>query len=197
MALFGKDRERGDRARNFGVESVAAGISAPGEAETMFERDKLQTQMPQAPVTPRAAEETGNTTSAFLGKGTRVTGKLVFEGAARIEGQVDGEITAQDTLTIGESALVNAQIIGNAVVVHGRVTGDVTARKRLEIRAPGRLVGNINTPSLIIHEGVVFEGHCTMGGAEAAARADKDRKVAHFPQEQRPADPPTQPALAK
>jgi|SRR5215813_1558749 len=196
MALFGKDRERGDRARNFGVESVAAGISAPGEAETMFERDKLQTQMPQTPVTPPRVEEAGNTTSAFLGKGTRVTGKLVFEGAARIEGQVDGEITAQDTLTIGESALVNAQIIGNAVVVHGRVTGDVTARKRLEIRAPGRLVGNINTPSLIIHEGVVFEGHCTMGGAEGS-RADKDRKVAHFPQEQqRPTEPPT-PALAK
>jgi len=160
----------------------------------MFERDKLQTPMPQAPVTPRV-EETGNTTSAFLGKGTKVTGKLVFEGAARIEGQVDGEITAQDTLTIGESALVNAQIVGNAVVVHGRVTGDVTARKRLEIRAPGRLVGNINTPSLIIHEGVVFEGHCTMGGE--AARADKDRKVAHFPQDQRPSEPPTQPALAK
>lgn len=195
MALFGKDRERGDRARNFAAESVVAGMPGPGEAETMFERDKLQTQIPQAPVTPRA-EDPGNTTSAFLGKGTRVTGKLVFEGAARIEGQVDGEITAQDTLTIGESALVNAQIVGNAVVVHGRVTGDVTARKRLEIRAPGRLVGNINTPSLIIHEGVVFEGHCTMGGAEAS-RADKDRKVAHFPQDQRPADPPTQPALAK
>lgn len=128
--------------------------------------------------------EDGSSTSAFLGKGTRVTGKLVFEGPVRIEGQVEGEIAAQDTLTIGESAIVNAQITGNSIVVHGRVTGDVTARHRLEIRAPGKLFGNISTPSLVIHEGVVFEGQCTMGGAEGQ-RADKEKKIAHFRPEER------------
>jgi cytoskeletal protein CcmA (bactofilin family) len=126
--------------------------------------------------------EDGSNTSAFLGKGTRVTGKLVFEGPVRIEGQVEGEIAAQDTLTIGESAVVNAQITGNSIIVHGRVTGDVTARQRLEIRAPGKLFGNISTPSLVIHEGVVFEGQCSMGGAEGQ-RADK--KIAHFRTEER------------
>ena len=80
----------------------------------------------------------GSGSNAFLGKGSRVVGKLTFEGPVRIEGQVEGEITAQDALTIGESAVVNAQIVGNSVVIQGRVTGDVTARKRLEIRAPGQ-----------------------------------------------------------
>ena len=47
-----------------------------------------------------------------------------------------------------------------------------------EIRAPGKLFGNISTPSLVIHEGVVFEGQCSMGSD--AQRADKDRKVAHL-----------------
>jgi cytoskeletal protein CcmA (bactofilin family) len=135
----------------------------------MYERDK-----------PRASAEENSASSAFLGKGSRIAGKLVFEGPARIEGTVEGEITAQDMLTIGESAVVNAQITGNAVIIHGRVTGDVTARKRLEIRAPGRLVGNIVTPNLVIHEGVVFEGQCTMGGD--VRPAEKDRKVAIFPQ---------------
>jgi cytoskeletal protein CcmA (bactofilin family) len=102
----------------------------------------------------------------------------VFEGPARIEGTVEGEIAAHDTLTIGETAAVTAQISGSAVIIHGRVTGDVTARKRLEIRAPGRLVGNIATPSLVIHEGVTFEGQCTMGEVRTA---EKDRKVAMFP----------------
>jgi len=50
----------------------------------------------------------------------------------RIEGHVDGEISAQDTLIIGESAVVNAQVTGISIVIHGRVTGDVTAQKRLE-----------------------------------------------------------------
>jgi cytoskeletal protein CcmA (bactofilin family) len=139
----------------------------------MFERDRDGGQ----------TAETGGT-SAFLGKGSRVTGKLAFEGTVRIEGHVEGEISAQDTLIIGESAVVNAQITGASVVVHGRVTGDITARKRLEIRAPGKLFGNITTPSLVIHEGVIFEGQCSMGGADAQ-RADKDRKVAFFPKEER------------
>ena len=90
----------------------------------------------------------------------------------RIEGQVEGEITAQDTLTIGESAVVNAQIVGNSVVIQGRVTGDVTARKRLEIRAPGKLFGNITTPSLVIQEGVVFEGPVQHGSGRPAARRE-------------------------
>ena len=134
----------------------------------MYERDKTRT-----------TTDEGSGSSAFLGKGSRIVGKLAFEGPARIEGTVEGEIAAQDTLTIGETAVVNAQITGSAVIIHGRVTGDVTARKRLEIRAPGRVVGNITTPSLVIHEGVVFEGQCTMGDVRAA---DKDRKVALFPQ---------------
>ena len=178
MALFGKDRERSDRVRGFGPEP-ATGAVAPGEVE-MFEREREKVRTPDDAVEAKEA-------NAFLGRGSKVTGKLVFEGPVRIEGQVEGEITAQDTLTIGEAAVINAQITGSAIVIHGRVTGDVTARKRLEIRAPGKLIGNISTPSLVIHEGVVFEGHCTMGGADGQ-RADKDRKVALFPKDERPSD---------
>ena len=117
--------------------------------------------------------------TAFLGKGTRVTGKLAFEGPVRIEGQVEGEIAARDTLTIGEGADVKAQITGNSIVIHGRVTGDVKASKRLEIQAPGRLVGNIMTPVLVIHEGVTFEGQCAMGATEGG-RGEKEGKVTHL-----------------
>src|SRR5262245_2232019 len=183
MALFGKDRERSDRPRAVGpAPAESLPNAAPREVE-MFEREREKAHL----------DETG-ATSAFLGKGSRVTGKLAFEGTVRIEGHVEGEIAAQDTLIIGESAVVNATINGAAVIVHGRVTGDVTARKRLEIRAPGKLVGNISTPSLVIHEGVIFEGQCTMSStAPEAQRVEKDRKVAFFPKDDRPADAP--PAL--
>jgi len=131
-------------------------------------------------------EDVGSGSNAFLGKGSRVVGKLTFEGPVRIEGQVEGEITAQEALTIGESAVVNAQIVGNSVVIQGRVTGDVTAKKRLEIRSPGKLFGNITSPSLVIQEGVVFEGQCNMGAAVDPQRSEKDRKVTPFPTEASP-----------
>ena len=130
----------------------------------MFERD--QNQKPTRP------EELG-ATSAFLGKGTKIVGKLNFEGSVRIEGQIEGEIAAQDTLTIGESAVVKAKVTGTSVIVHGQVTGDIQARTRLELRAPSKVVGNINSGSLVIHEGAVFEGQCSMSGAEAAEHAEK------------------------
>jgi cytoskeletal protein CcmA (bactofilin family) len=186
MALFGKDRERADRPRELGPEPAAPPREpAPREVE-MFERERDRSQPDEA-----------GATSAFLGKGSRVTGKLLFEGTVRIEGQVEGEITAQDTLTIGESAVVNAQINGTSVVVNGKVTGDITARKRLEIRAPGKVFGNISAPSLVIHEGVIFEGQCTMSGSDAS-RAEKDRKVTFL--NERPGDgavPKTHSELAK
>ena len=75
---------------------------------------------------------------------------------------------------------MKAQITGNSIVIHGRVTGDVKATKRLEIQAPGKLVGNITTPVLVIHEGVMFEGQCAMGAGESG-RGEKEGKVTHLP----------------
>jgi len=106
MALFGKDRERIDRPRGLSSEPGApANGPVSGEAE-MLERERVQ------------PGEAGGT-SAFLGKGCRITGKLQFEGTVRIEGHVEGEISAQDTLIVGESAVVNAQITGSSIVIHG------------------------------------------------------------------------------
>ena len=161
MALFGKDRERDYRPR--GTATTAAAAPEPVSEEVkMFEKDPKSTR----------PEELGGT-SAFLGKGTKIVGKLTFEGSVRIEGQVEGEITAQDTLTVGESAVVKAKINGTSVIVHGQVTGDIAARTRLELRAPSKVVGNITSGSLVIHEGAVFEGQCSMGAAADTARKKK------------------------
>jgi cytoskeletal protein CcmA (bactofilin family) len=146
MALFNKDKTHDATPAAFRPEGIA-----PREVE-MGERD-------------RTTQFGGGGIDAFLGKGTKVTGKLVLEGAGRIEGQVEGEIAAQDTLTIGEGANVGAKISGSTIVVEGKVTGDVVARQRLEIRATGRVHGNVSTPSLIVHEGAVLDGQCSMGAA--------------------------------
>ena len=102
----------------------------------------------------------------YLYKGSRVTGQLSFQGPARIDGKVDGEINCQGTLTIGEEAEVKAKITGQVVIIRGRVEGNVTAKDRIELLARARLIGNIDAPRLIITEGVVLEGDCSMGVAK-------------------------------
>jgi cytoskeletal protein CcmA (bactofilin family) len=102
----------------------------------------------------------------YLYKGSRVTGQLSFQGPVRIDGTVEGEIQCQGILTIGEGAEVKAKISGQVVVIRGKVEGNVTAKERIELAAPARLIGNINAPRLIITEGVVFDGDCSMGVAK-------------------------------
>jgi cytoskeletal protein CcmA (bactofilin family) len=107
--------------------------------------------------------------NALLGHGTEFTGKLTFEGTVRIDGRFEGEVFARDTLIIGEGAEVKAEVdVGTLIVKGGVVVGNIRARNAVEIHAPGRVVGNILSPSLYIGKGVVFDGHCRMQEEEPA-----------------------------
>ena len=132
---------------------------------------------------PTAAN--GSNLNAFLGEGTSFKGTLTFEGTVRIDGRLEGEIFTKDTLVIGEGAQVSASIHAGIVVISGTVHGNITAERKIDIHASGRLYGNISTPSLVIEEGVVFEGTCTMGSgaeqsAEQAEKAHADERERLF-----------------
>ncbi len=104
--------------------------------------------------------------NALLGHGTEFKGKLTFEGSVRIDGKFEGEVFTDDVLVVGEGAEVRARIeVGTLIVRGGVVVGDITARDLVEAHAPGRILGNITSPSLYIGKGVVFDGHCRMGEA--------------------------------
>ncbi len=111
--------------------------------------------------------------NAFLGKGTSFEGKMTFEGMFRLDGKFDGEIFAGDSLIIGETGEVNAQINVNSLIVNGKLTGSITANNRVEIYPPGKVLGDIKTPVLVISEGAIFEGNCQMEKRETV----RDEKV--------------------
>ena len=115
-------------------------------------------------VTPPQPAEPGLV--GYLYKGSRVSGQLSFHGPARIDGSVDGEIQCQGTLTIGEGAEIRAKISGQVVIIRGKVEGNVTAKEKVELAGPAKLIGNVDTPRLIVAEGVVFDGNCAMGVAK-------------------------------
>lgn len=131
--------------------------------------------------------------NAFIGKNAQFVGKLTFEGTVRIDGKIDGEIFSKGTLIIGPGALIEAKVNVDVVIISGTVRGDVTARKRIELRAPGKLYGNIVTPSLVVEQGVIFEGNCKMEdiSRETAAELGSARPAAATPP--RPAPKPQMP----
>ena len=99
---------------------------------------------------------------AFLGKNTEFEGRLQFNGAVRIDGHFKGEIHAEGTLIVGETAVLETDVFVANVIVSGEIRGNVTATERIEVHAPGKIIGNIQAPVLVIAEGVVFEGSCRM-----------------------------------
>lgn len=98
----------------------------------------------------------------LLGKGSDFEGKLTFEGAVRIEGNFKGEVFSDDVLIIGEGAYVEAEIEIGEVIIQGTVVGNIRAKRAIELRKPGRVKGDLATPSLQIERGVIFEGRCFM-----------------------------------
>lgn len=99
---------------------------------------------------------------AFLGKGTTFKGIITYDGAIRIDGKVEGEIISLGDLVIGESAIIDAKISVGSIVCGGRINGDLQASKKIHLLSKASISGSLNTPRLIIDEGVEFNGHCEM-----------------------------------
>ncbi|MFH1263268.1 MAG: polymer-forming cytoskeletal protein [Pseudomonadota bacterium] len=117
--------------------------------------------------------------NAILDRGSEFEGKLTFEGTVRIDGKFKGEIYSDANLVIGESGKVEANINVGSISISGDVKGNITARTKVEIHPPAVVHGNIQTPSLIIEEGSLFEGNCLM--EKTASTTKKVRTEAVIP----------------
>ena len=94
----------------------------------------------------------------------KMQGTLSFKDPVnlKINGRFNGTLDVRGTLTIGETASVDAHITGENIVIAGTVKGDIIARKMLVLMPTGVLNGNISTPKLNIVEGAIFQGKCQM-----------------------------------
>jgi cytoskeletal protein CcmA (bactofilin family) len=102
--------------------------------------------------------------NTLLGRGSEFEGKLTFEGTVRIDGTLKGEVFSEDVLIVGEGARVEAEIDIGEIIVQGTVIGNIRAKRGIEILAPGRVKGDVTTPSLQVDKGVIFEGRSFMEG---------------------------------
>ena len=115
------------------------------------------------------------TLSGFVGGGTVVTGEANFKAMMRVDGHLSGRVSSSSgTLIVGANGKVDANIEVAVAVIHGTINGDIIATQRLELGRAAKVNGNIQTPSLIIEQGAMFEGTCKM--VQMATAADKERK---------------------
>jgi len=103
---------------------------------------------------------------AYLGEDTIFNGLLNFTGTVRIDGKFEGQVITEDTLIIGETGHLTAEISAGTVVCMGYVEGTVIASQKIEIHSTSKVVGNIKSPALHIELGGMFDGTCDMSGKE-------------------------------
>src|SRR6266403_3004561 len=107
--------------------------------------------------------------SGFVGSGTVITGEASFKSMLRVDGRFSGRITSgSGTLIVGAGGQGDANIEVDVAMIHGVVNGDIIAGQRIELGRAAKLNGNIQTPSLVIEQGGVFEGSCKMVQQKAA-----------------------------
>ncbi len=99
--------------------------------------------------------------NSFLGQEVHFEGKLTFDGSVKIDGHFKGEVHAKSGhLIVGDEGIVEADIHVAVVVCSGEIRGRVVADERVDIQVPGKLFGDICAPTVVIEEGVQFEGNC-------------------------------------
>lgn len=115
------------------------------------------------------------TLSGFVGGGTVMTGEANFKAMMRVDGTLSGRVNSSSgTLIVGANGKVDANIEVAVAVIHGTINGDIIATQRLELGRAAKVHGNIQTPSLIIEQGAIFEGSCKM--LQMTASVDKLKK---------------------
>jgi cytoskeletal protein CcmA (bactofilin family) len=95
---------------------------------------------------------------AVLEHGCEFEGNLNFSGVVRLNGQFRGDIDSDDTLIVGETAIIEGCIRVGVAIVGGRIYGDVTTKHCTEVLATGLIEGSITSPTLISHEGAQILG---------------------------------------
>ena len=102
--------------------------------------------------------------NSILGKGCKFKGTIEVEGTLRIDSEFEGVVNCPDTLVVGKSGIVKAEIKVKNAVIGGKVIGNITATNKIELQSGSHIEGDIQTHRLVIDEGVFFEGSCKMGG---------------------------------
>ena len=113
--------------------------------------------------TEKMTNQDVSNSSNIIGKGTILDGNVESFGNIRIEGKVHGGVKSKSKVAIGQSALVDGNIMAQNAEIAGEVKGTVEISDQLILRPTAKIDGDIITNKLIVESGAQFSGGCKMG----------------------------------
>lgn len=100
--------------------------------------------------------------NGFLDSGSRLAGELSFDASFRIDGAFTGKVLSEGSLVVGEGGEVDGEMRVGTLFVSGLVKGTVHAARRIQLASGARVFADLETPSLVVEDGALFGGRCTM-----------------------------------
>lgn len=117
---------------------------------------------------PKKTSKPQNRIDSLIGCGTKIEGNLSFAGGLRVDGEIRGNVYAEDgqssMLVLGESARIEGEVRVAHVVINGTVVGPVFAAETLELQPGARVTGDVEYLSIEIQQGAVVQGRMTYLG---------------------------------
>ena len=116
---------------------------------------------------PKLGDKDAAEFKAYVGEGVEFEGALTFnDGAVRIDGKFKGKVNTKDTLIIGETGSIAAEITAGTVICKGKIEGTISASKKVELVSSSHVIGDVRTPVLTMEVGSVLDGNCHMSENE-------------------------------
>jgi cytoskeletal protein CcmA (bactofilin family) len=117
----------------------------------------------------------------IIGSGSVFEGTINVPHSIRIDGAFKGRIQTAESITVGESGVVEAEVRAQNAFIFGKVLGNLYVDDRVELHTSAVAVGDLHAKELVVKEGAIYHGHCSMqrGGQQAAAEppvADNKRE---------------------
>ena len=114
--------------------------------------------------------------NTIIGSGSVFEGTVQIEsGGIRVDGKVKGKLISSETLVVGPTGVVEANVQVKRATVGGRVVGSLVAIEQTVLEAKAVLLGDLKTSSLVVHEGAIFNGNCSM--SEEKSLLEKREKL--------------------
>jgi cytoskeletal protein CcmA (bactofilin family) len=115
----------------------------------------------------------GTGESTIIGPSILINGKLSGDEDLTVRGRVEGELSLTKTLIVEPSGIVKANVQVRNAIISGVVVGNISATESVELTREGRMVGDINSPRVIIVDGASFRGRVDMGNAEPRPASER------------------------
>ena len=112
--------------------------------------------------------------NTIIGKDSMIEGTIKVQGGVRIDGAVRGRISASESLAVGDSGMVEAELAVKTAVIGGKVFGNIFAQDKIELQSKAVVEGDVTTKNLVVEEGAVFHGRCNMKDTSSEAATPEE-----------------------